>query len=83
MVKRLASGLIVADPNGVIETKRCPYWSIRQDKPKQSNGYCAYGEIGDWQDSFGMLWDQLKLCGENRDDDEDENLFGIPIEMIQ
>jgi len=28
--------------------KACPYWSLRMDKLKQENGYCAYLEKGDW-----------------------------------
>lgn len=45
----------------------CPYWSIREDKPSQRNGYCEYLKQGDWEvgehswDS--LLWDQCKECG--------------------
>lgn len=88
MIKRDADGNAYADPNGFIETKRCPYWSINPRWPKQSNGYCSYGEVGDWQENragwWGMLWDQLKSCDVNRDDDdEEENLFGIPIALVE
>lgn len=44
----------------------CPYWSLRKDKPKQENGYCAYLGKGDWEsDDFGLLWDQCKECNIN------------------
>jgi hypothetical protein len=44
--------------------KRCPYWSIREDKPYQENGYCAYMKVGDWEDNgTSLLWDQVKECG--------------------
>ena len=48
---------------------RCPYWSIRLDKPEQLNGYCDFLEIGDWQKDayFSLLWDQVKECGINED----------------
>ena len=29
--------------------KRCPYWSINKNYPKQFNGYCSYIEKGDWE----------------------------------
>lgn len=36
----------------------CPYWSIRRGKPKQSNGYCAYLEKGDWDLNREVKWEQ-------------------------
>ena len=27
----------------------CPYWSKRENKHEQENGYCAYLEKGDWE----------------------------------
>jgi hypothetical protein len=42
----------------------CPYWSIREDKPEQENGYCSYLEKGDWE-TDGLLWDQVKECDIN------------------
>lgn len=27
----------------------CPYWSLREDKPEQANGYCSFLEKGDWE----------------------------------
>ena len=44
----------------------CPYWSRRDDRPEQENGYCSYLGWGDWeQDNFSLLWDQVKECGIN------------------
>ena len=44
----------------------CPYWSLREDKPSQDNGYCEFLEEGDWESEHcGLLWDQVKECGEN------------------
>lgn len=34
------------DKNGKIQP--CPYWSSRNDKSEQENGYCAFLEKGDW-----------------------------------
>jgi len=46
----------------------CPYWSRSEDHPEQDNGYCAYIEEGDWEgERTGLLWDQVKECGENQD----------------
>ena len=51
----------------------CPYWSRREDKPAQENGYCSFLGEGDWEDEgFSLLWDMCKECGENLDDDEEE-----------
>lgn len=27
----------------------CPYWSLREDKPEQLNGYCSFLKKGDWE----------------------------------
>lgn len=44
----------------------CPYWSRREDKPAQMNGYCSFLEAGDWEDEgLSLLWDQCKECGIN------------------
>lgn len=74
----IPAGLYCYDKNGV-----CPYWSLREDKPKQRNGYCSFLERGDWevtdpelpedhpiQTAHSLLWDQVKECGVNRDLDE-------------
>jgi hypothetical protein len=50
----------------------CPYWSIRNDKPSQENGYCSYLECGDWEDDhLSLLWDRCKECGINEYTDEE------------
>lgn len=90
LVKKDENGNLVADPNGAILTDRCPYWSINEKRGRQENGYCSYGEVGDWQENragyWGMIWDQLKACGVNLDEendiDFDDDVFGIPIELI-
>ena len=56
-----------------LKTKKCPYWSSREDKPEQQNGYCSYLERGDWDaiipedfpegfpvSVLSLLWDQVK-----------------------
>jgi len=48
----------------------CPYWSCDRNKPPQENGYCAYLEAGDWEHG-GLLWDQVKECGINEDEEND------------
>lgn len=55
------------DKNHILRTKVCPYWSIDTTKPEQDNGYCSYLQMGDWDMSLGMLWDQVKECGINED----------------
>lgn len=53
------------------ETEKCPYWSMREDKPRQQNGYCSFLDAGDWQeDGTMLLWDQVKECGINDDLEE-------------
>jgi hypothetical protein len=51
-----------------INTKVCPYWSRRKNKPEQESGYCSFLEIGDWEDGWGLLWDQVKLCSINTEE---------------
>ena len=55
-----------------IKIKLCPYWSRRDDKPEQENGYCSYLKIGDWDIPLGLLWDQVKECEENINYDIDD-----------
>lgn len=56
------------------KVKMCPFWSIDPSHPRQDNGYCAYLNIGDWdQGGFGLLWDQVKACGENEYTEEELN----------
>lgn len=58
---KIPNGLYCYDNSGV-----CPYWTIVPDRPQMENGYCAYLGAGDWQFG-GLLWDQVKECGENDD----------------
>jgi len=51
---------------GRMRTNVCKYWSIRDGKPKQENGYCDYLGWGDWEmGTVTLLWDQVKECGVN------------------
>lgn len=50
----------------------CPYWGSNKKKQNQSNGYCRFLRSGDWQENAGgLLWDQVKECGENPGDESD------------
>lgn len=50
---------------------KCPYWGIDESHIPQDNGYCSYMEKGDWDDdSWSLLWDQIKECGINQDESE-------------
>ena len=54
---------IISVENNILKTKNCPYREIRNDKPKQMNGYCNYLEAGDWEgDGMGLIWDGCKEC---------------------
>jgi hypothetical protein len=56
---------------GLGKYKPCPYWDLRKDKPIQGNGYCAFLNIGDWmEEGSGLLWDSVKECKINYDDEE-------------
>ena len=60
---------ITSSKNGKRKINSCQYWSMREDKPYQENGYCSYLKRGDWElDSFSLLWDMCKECNENEDD---------------
>lgn len=84
MVSQDAEGNTFADPTGIIQTKRCPYWSRNPDKHQQESGYCAYAEYGDWQHGgFGLLWDQVKECGVNLCEEDEDYIHGIPIELVE
>lgn len=59
--------------------EKCPYWSLRPDKPDQFNGFCEYLGVGDWMldksgnhVGSGLLWDQVKECG-IKDDIKDDD----------
>lgn len=70
MVERtMDNGQVVKVP----ESRVCPYWKWRNDKPQQRNGYCRLLKAGDWQkDGTFLLWDSVKECGINSED-PDEN----------
>ena len=60
----------VDDATGRLKIKKCPYWSMDTNLPKQNNGYCYYLEYGDWEGEFVThLWDKVKECGVNELDD--------------
>lgn len=60
-------------PHEIPEIQMCPYWSLREDKPHMENGHCGYLESGDWEsDGFSLLWDQVKECGVNDEEEDDE-----------
>jgi hypothetical protein len=61
---KIPKGIYCYDENGI-----CPYWKRCLDIEKQQNGYCEYLEKGDWEMDFGLLWDQVKECGINEDDE--------------
>lgn len=80
--KRLLEGRKVCDPEKVIpqgcycytydekgKQITCPYWSLTKSYPKQENGYCSYLKKGDWEGYCTHLWDQVKECEINRDDE--------------
>lgn len=56
----------------------CPYWSWDDSAPTQQEGCCSFLNTTDVQISkeggFGLLWDQCKECGVNKDykGEEDE-----------
>lgn len=58
---------IISTKDGKLRTASCPYWSINHNYEYQNNGYCSFLDTGDWNEvsSFGLLWDQVKLCGLN------------------
>ena len=62
---KIPKGFYCYDTNGV-----CPYWSINKNKSYQNNGYCSYLKQGGWEyPHFGLLWDQVKDCNINTEDD--------------
>lgn len=42
-VTKIPNGLYCYDEKG-----KCPYWSLREDLPKQENGYCSFLGKSDW-----------------------------------
>ena len=63
---KIPKGLYCYDANGI-----CPYWSLSKNGGVQNNGYCAYLELGDWEPDgwISLLWDGVKECGLNTNDD--------------
>lgn len=52
--------------------KACPFWQFDKTKPEQQSGYCAYLGLGDWMENGTIdLWERLKECDINWDEDED------------
>lgn len=53
---------------------RCPHWQINTDEPNQMNGECLFLDTKDFDGtSGGLLWDSIKDCGINEDDEAFEN----------
>lgn len=65
----IPKGCYCYDENGL-----CPHWEKRHDKPEQENGYCHYLQKGDWDFTFGLLWDQCKECGVNLDEENEDEM---------
>ena len=42
--------------SGINGTKPCSYWSLRNNKPKYANGYCAFLKKGDWDINKEKRW---------------------------
>ncbi len=52
----------------------CPYWDRDLSAPEQLDGYCHFlkaGDRPDRDDSTFLLWDQVKECGINLDEEHD------------
>lgn len=47
--------------NGKLKTKVCPYWEYKKDDEGHYYGYCHFLKESD----YILLWDQVKICGEN------------------
>lgn len=46
----------------VLRIRTCPFWT------KTKNGaYCSHLDIDSEQYDSTLIWDQVKMCGENRD----------------
>ena len=62
-LKKIPKGGYCYDKKGI-----CPYWTLDPNHPEQDNGYCSFLKKGDWQ-TGGYLWDQIKECEINDDED--------------
>ena len=55
-----------------IEINLCLYWDKKPEFESQMNGYCHFLGTGDMcEDGTSLLWDQVKECGINFDDGEE------------
>lgn len=72
--QHIPKGCYCYDQKGI-----CPYWSKREDKPDQENGFCSYLNRGDWDvEVLSLLWDQVKECGINDEIDlEDYEIYPL------
>lgn len=53
-------------------SRTCPFWSLREGKPAQANGYCSYLKIGDGEEGgTSRLWDRIKECSVAAEPDDD------------
>jgi len=67
---------VSTDENGCLKISLCPYWGRDDSRPAQESGYCAYLGSGDWEsEGISLLWDQVKECGLNDDDEVPHCLF--------
>lgn len=64
-LSKIPNGPYCYDENG-----RCPYWGSSPDHEEQDNGYCTAFNIADWIDG-SLLWDQVKSCDINLDEEND------------
>lgn len=65
-ISKIPSGIYCYDETGV-----CPYWRKHPNKIEQESGYCLFLKKGDWmKDGTMLLWDAVKECGINSDDEE-------------
>lgn len=55
---------------GYFLTKLCPYWRRDPLRGEQENGYCLAFNINDWDEGFGILWDQVRVCAAADDFEE-------------
>lgn len=46
-----------------LENKSCPYRHLSPNRDHQECGYCAFGDIKDWEEQgFSLVWDAVKEC---------------------
>jgi len=59
----------------------CPYWSRRDDKPEQENGYCAYLEKGDWDLNKEKRWRKVSMKNGKEVQGKWESAYDIGLTM--